>query len=136
MAIYKNAKFTVGGTDISTHIRRLAFNRSAETVDDTAMGDDTRTNAGSLEVWGFEGECNQAYSSGSPDAVFATNVGESVSIVFRHTSTSTGLATSNPKYSGSGVVSAYTPADGSVGDQHVSTFSIVAGGTLPRSVAS
>lgn len=135
MAIYRNAKLTVAGTDISSRIRTVAFNHSAEEQGDTAMGDDTRSSAGGLERWTIEGEANQEFGSGNIDSVFATRVGTTASIVLRPFASATALAATNPKYSGSGLVTEYVPMSGSVGDQFICTFSIVAAGAITRSIS-
>lgn len=136
MAVYSNAKLTVGGVDISSDVRTLAYNETAEELDDTAMGDDTRTSAGGLIRWTIEAEANQSYGTGSVDAALATNVGQAVSIVWRHTSTATAITADNPKYSGSGLITNYTPMSGSVGDQHVASFSIVSAGSRTRQTST
>jgi len=136
MAIYKDAQLTANSVNISAYIRSLAFNHSAEEQDDTAMGDDTRSGAGGLFRWTIEGEVNQAYGASTPDAAFATSVGTVITVKLRPTTlTATAASTSNPVYSGSGLLTEYVPMSGAVGDQHIATFSIVSAGTLTRTVA-
>lgn len=137
MAIYKNAKLTVGGTDVSAFLRSVAFNHSAEEQDDTAMGDDTRSSAGGLQRWTIEGEANQSFGTTSQlDVVFATTIGTTQTVVLRPFASATGLAATNPKYSGSGLITEYVPMSGSVGDQFVATFSIVAAGSITRAIST
>ena len=131
MSIYNKAKLVVGGIDISTALRSLAFNDTVEEVDDTAMGDNTRSSAGGLKRWTIEGEANQAYGATLLDGAFATKVGTVVTCLWRHTTTAT-VATTNPKYTGSGLITEYVPMGGSVGDQKIATFSIVSAGDRTR----
>lgn len=133
MAIYKNASLTVTGNDISSDLRSLAFNHSAEEADDSAMGDDTRSSAGSLERWTIEGEVNQQFGAGNVDAVFATRIGTTVGFVLRAYASAT-KDSANPKYTGTGLITEYVPMSGSVGDQFIGTFSIVSAGSLTRTV--
>lgn len=132
MAIYNKARLIAGSTTLDTYIRSMAFNHSAEELDDTAMGDDTRTSAGGLERWTIECEFNQAFGASTPDATFATAVGTVLSLVWRHTTTATAVTTANPKYAGSGLITEYVPQAGSVGDQKTSTVSIVSAGDATR----
>lgn len=137
MPIYKKAKLTVAGEDISTQLRSLAYNEASEEQDDTAMGDDTRSGAGGLLRWTIEGEANQSYGTATKlDDVFATRVGTTQTIVWRHTTTATALAKANPKYSGTGLITEYVPFSGAVGDQHIATFSIVSAGSRTRTVST
>jgi len=134
MAIYNKAKLVFAGVDVSSYVRSLAYNESAEELDDTAMGDDTRTSAGGLGRWTIEAELNQAYGATGPDFAFATKVGTAQSMIWRHTTTATALSTANPKYTGSGLLTEYVPQAGSVGDQETCTISIVSAGDRTRAV--
>ena len=137
MTIYNKAHLTVGGIDVSTQLRSLAVNEGSEEVDDTAMGDTTRSAAGGLLTWTLEGECNQSYGTTTKvDVAFATKIGTAVACVWRHTTTATALSAAIPKYSGTGLLTAYVPQSGSVGDQHICSFSIVAAGTRTRAIAT
>lgn len=134
MAIYNKARLIANSVTLDSYIRTLAFNHSAEEVDDTAMGDDTRTSAGGLQRWTIEAEFNHGGATGA-EAAFATSVGKTITVVLRHTTTSTANSASNPRYSGSGLVTEYVPGiQGSVGDQKISSVSIVSAGTLTRAV--
>lgn len=133
MAIYRRARLIVGGIDISTSLRSLSYNEASEEVDDTAMGDDTRSSAGGLIRWTIEGEANQSYGTTTKlDLAFATKVGTTVACIWRHTTSATAVSTANPKYSGTGLITEYVPQSGTVGDQEVATFSIVSAGTRTR----
>lgn len=137
MAVYRNAKFTVGGTDVSSYLRSLALNHSGEALDDTAMGDDTRTNAGGLEAWTIEAEFNQFFSSSTgPDSVFATLVNNTASVVVQPFASAAKPTGSSPEYTGSGLITEYVPMSGNVGDQFISTVSIAAAGSLTRAIAT
>jgi len=131
VAIYNKAKLVIGGVDVSTDLRSMSFNHNIEEQDDTAMGDTTRSSAGGLFRWTIEGESHQEYGAGSMDAAFATKIGTVVTVVARHTTAATSAAGGTiPKYAGNGLITAYTPFSGSVGDQHTCPFSIVSAGPL------
>lgn len=134
MTIFNKAMLSVGGIDISTDLRSMAFNESVEELDDTAMGGDTRSSAGGLVRWTIEGEANQAYGAAALDAAFATKVGTVVACIWRHTTTATTLSADIPKYIGQGLITEYVPIGGSVGDQKIATFSIVSAGNRTRTI--
>ncbi len=135
MAIWNKAKLVLATIDVSASIRSLAYNESAEELDDTSMGDDTRSSAGGLIRWTIEGEGNQSYGTTTKfDVALATKVGTVIACVWRQNSTATANASTNPRYSGSGLLVEYVPMSGSVGDQQIATFSIVSAGTRARAV--
>jgi len=138
MAIYSNAKFVVGGVDVSNQLRAFAYNEAVEEQDDTAMGDDTRSSAGGLIRWTIEGEAHQSFGTATPlDSAFATKVGSTVACVWRPiNATATALSATNPRYSGTGLITEYVPMSGNVGDQHIATFSIVSAGSRTRSIST
>lgn len=137
MTIYNKAKLVIGGVDVSTQLRSLAYNEAVEEQDDTAMGDTTRSSAGGLIRWTIEGEAHQSYGTTTQmDVALATKIGTVQTVVWRHTTSATALSSAVPKYSGSGLITAYSPFSGSVGDQHTVPFSIVSAGTRTRAIST
>lgn len=137
MAIYNKAKLVVDSVDVSAQGRSLAYNESAEELDDTAFGDDTRSSAGGLIRWTIEAEFNQSFGTATVlDSAFATKVGTVVTCIWRPTTTATALTASNPKYSGSGLITQYVPMTGNVGDQAIASVSIVSAGSRTRAVST
>lgn len=138
MAIYRNPKFTFAGTDISTQLQSLAFNQSAEEQDDTAFGDTVRSSAGGLTRWTFEGVGHQSFGTTTKfDDAFATRIGNTGAVLFRPYASSTGTVDkTNPKYTGTGLLTEYNPAGGEVGTQWTAPFSIVSAGTLDRATST
>jgi hypothetical protein len=133
MAIYRNAKFVVGGFNVSSAIRSLAFNLGAIEQDDTGMGDDTESAAGGLKRWTFEAEANQEFSTTTNafNNVFATRVGTTQTIIFRPFASATALSQDSPKWSGTGLITSYSPVSSpNVGDQFTGSVSIRSAGTL------
>jgi hypothetical protein len=139
MAIYNKAQLIVGSNDITAYVKTLAYNEEAEEMDDTVMGDTTRSSAGGLLHWTIEVEGVQGFGTGAtPDNTFATLVKSTASLVWRPvlpTSSST-ISAAFPKYSGTGLITRYVPGQGTVGDQHMFTASIVSAGARTRAVAT
>ena len=139
MAVYNKAILKVGSTNLQSYVRSAAFNHSAEELDDTVMGDTSRTSAAGLDRVSIEVEMNQSFGSTGPDSVFATLVGpgKSASAVFWPDATATSTpSASAPKYSGTAVITEYVPVSGNVGDQQVCTVSIVNGNTWTRAITT
>lgn len=131
MAILKDAYLSVNGVDLSSYLRDATFTHGSETVDDTAMGDNTRSAANSLETISFSATLHQAFASAGPDQTLNGLVGGAAVTIIYGPGGAT-ASTTNPHYSFSGVVTEYNPGSGTVGDQMVCTFSAVAAGDISR----
>lgn len=115
--------------DLSSYVRSVTLSYEAETGDDTAMGDDTRSNLAGLKNWSAEVEFNQDYSSSAVDDTLFAKVGTTGTFKVRPKSTA--VATDNPEFSGTGVLTSYPPLGGTVGDVHTTSASFVPGGSSP-----
>jgi hypothetical protein len=127
--ILDDAFFEFDGTDLSSFVRSVTLSYEAETGDDTAMGDDTRSSLGGLKNWSAEVEFNQDYASSAVDDTLFGKVGTSGTVKIRPKSDAVGAQ--NPEFTGDGVLTSYPPIGGSVGDVHTTTASFVPGGSSP-----
>jgi hypothetical protein len=131
--VLTNAFVSVAGTDISSYVRTVTLNYSAEEVDNTTMGATTRINLGGLKNWSLDLEVANDFAASQIDSVVFPLVGTQVAVIFRPTTAVVG--TSNPQYSGTGMLSTYNPVGQSVGDLATAPITIVSAGTLARAVA-
>jgi len=121
--IFKDAYFTINSVDLSDHVKSLTLNYEAETQDDTAMGDDTRSMLGGLKNWSASVEFHQDYAVGEVDVTIFSLVGTSTAIEIRPTSAV--VSATNPSYTGNGMVTTYSPVSGAVGDVLPATIELV-----------
>ena len=131
--ILEDAFVSVDGNDISSSVKSVTVNISAEMQDDTTMGDDTKSNKGGLKNWSAEVELLQDFASGQLDSILFPLVGTTVAVIFRPTSAA--VSASNPNYTGNGTVESYPPLGGTVGDLASTTISIQPAGTLSRATS-
>jgi len=134
--ILDNAFVEFDSVDLSSYVRSVTLSYEAETGDDTAMSDDTRSNLAGLKNWSVEVELNQDYTSSAVDDTLFSKVGTAATLTLRPDSGA--ASATNPEYSASAVLTSYPPLGGSVGDVHTTTASFVPGGsspTLTRSTA-
>lgn len=131
--ILEDAFVSVDGNDISSSVKSVTVNYSAEMQDDTTMGDDTKSNKGGLKNWSAEVELLQDFAAGELDSILFPLVGTTVVVIFRPTSAAVGA--SNPNYTGNGTVESYPPLGGTVGDLASTTISIQPAGTLSRATS-
>ena len=131
--VLTDASLVINSVDLSDHVTSVTLNYEAELGDDTTMGDDTRTNLGGLKNWSIDVEFTQNFASGKVDATLWGIVGTSVAIVLKPTSGA--VSTTNPSYSGNGVIGSYSPIGNSVGDVAMAPVTIAPAGTLTRATS-
>lgn len=124
---------SINAVDLSAKVRSMNTPQGVERQDDTASGDTARSGAGGLLTWSIEAEFNQDFASGQVDPTIAPIVGTVVAIEYR--ASTDAVATTNPKWTGNGLIEAYEPIAGPVGGQAIATVSIGAAGPLTRATA-
>ena len=130
--VWDNAFLSIGGTDMSAHLKSLSFTYSAAELDDTAMGDDTQSRKGGLKDWSVTPSWHEDFASGAVDAVMFPLVGTNPAIILRPDTGS--VSTSNPQFSGTGFIPSYG-FGGSVGELLPADSPILAAGTLTRATS-
>lgn len=130
--VLTDAFVTVNTVDLSDHVKSVAIAYSAEEVDDTAMGDSTRSATGGLKNWGIDIEFFSDEASSNVAQTIFPLVGATTAMVVRPTSSA--KSATNPEYSGTALVTSFSPVAGGVGDMAMSEFSCIAAGDLSRSV--
>lgn len=133
MALYYNAYADLDSNDLSGYIQSLELTYESETLDDTAMGDVFRSNAPGLKNWTATITFHQSFAAGELDSIVFPLVGTTFACEFRADAGS--VSTSNPKYTGTGLLSSYNPLGGSVGDQHTTSITINCASDLTRATS-
>lgn len=131
--VLTDAVITIDGTDLSDHGNQVSVSYEAETQDDTAFGDDTRSNSGGLKNWSMDITFLQDFAASEVDATLFPLVGTTVTVAVR--STSSAVGSTNPSYTGTALIQSYSPFGNSVGDQATASVSCVAAGTLSRATS-
>lgn len=131
--VYTNAFLSIGGTDLSDHVRQATLEYNAEMQDKTAMGDLTRTRLGGLKDWTLTLNFNQDFAASNVDATLFPLVGTSVAIILRPDAGV--VSATNPNFTGNAILESYAPLGGNVGDMAETPVSFQADGTLTRAVA-
>ncbi len=134
MAVFKNAFLSIAGNPHSAALQSLTLAWGAETVDDTAMADNTRSTAGGMKTWEVSGVVHFAAGSSSIDAelgllLLASSTGTAALIVRPDAGVK---SVTNPEYTGTGLLTEYSPMSGGVGDQQLASFKFVAASDLVR----
>lgn len=129
-----DAYVSVGGVDLSDHNISAEVTYDAEALDDTAMGDSTRSNAGGLKNWSMALEFFQDYAASKTDATIQPLVGSTTTCTVRAVSTG-GVSATSPNYTGLGLIQSYNPISGNIGDMAKASVTVVAAGDLSRATS-
>ena len=132
--VWKNAFVQLGTVNLSTHITKLSLSHEAESLDETAMGDDSRVHKGGLKNWGVDITFNQDYASGAVDGTLHGIVGCQTCIEMRPNNVCSTVI--NPRFQGTVMVQSAPPFGGSVGSLLMATVRLESAGDLSRNTAA
>lgn len=121
-------------TDLSDHVQSVTLNYAAEMLDDTAMGDDTRSNKGGLYEWSVDVEFYADEAASEVAATLFSDVGAAKTIIVRPDN-SEGVGATNPNYTGTATLESFPPISGSVGDMNMNSVTFQSAGTLSRATS-
>lgn len=107
------AVVTINSVDLSDHITAASLEISYDDVDTTAFGDSTRTRIAGLGDATLSVTFNQDYAASEVDATLNGLVGSTTA--FELTPAAGSVSATNPKYSGTVLVTSYTPINAEVG---------------------
>jgi hypothetical protein len=131
--VLTDADVVINSVNLSSAVRSVTVNYSAELQDETAMGDDTRIRLGGLKDWSMDMEFNQDFAAANVDATLFPLVGTTFAVEVKPTSGA--VSATNPKYTGTGILESYPPLGNAVGDLATTSITIQSAGTLTRATA-
>ena len=105
---------SIAGTDFSDSIAAVTLDVSREQLEITAFGDSARRYIGGLQDSSVTISLHQDFASGSVDSTIWSNLGGTVAIVLKPTSSA--VSATNPSYSFNALVVQSTPFASNVGD--------------------
>lgn len=104
----------LNSVDLSDHVANVEVNTSFDEVETTAYGDGGRTRIAGLEDSSITLTFHQDYAAASVDATIAPLVGGTTTFEIYPAGTTIGAT--NPKYSGTVLVTEWAGLNGAVGD--------------------
>ena len=131
--VLTDALLTIGGTDLSDHVQQITIDYGADPVEDTNMADDTHIFKGGLKSWSMDIVFSQDFAAGEVDATLFSAIGTTVAMVGKTTSGST--SSTNPAYTGTGLLQDYSPLGNSVGELAQAPLHVASAGTLSRATS-
>ncbi len=127
-SIISNAFVSLGGSDISNHVTGVTINYKKELLDDTAMGDSSRSRIAGLEDWSIDLDIQQDYADNNIDEILFGLVGTTFTVIVKQANTT--ISAANPAWTGTGIFEGYTPIQGKVGDLAVTTITVMSAGSI------
>ena len=115
-----NASITINSVDLSSYVTSVTLSQSADNLEDTAMGDTSRSYIGGLKSGSVDIEFNADFAAAKTEATIFPLVGTSTAVVIKPVDAS--VSVTNPSYSFNAVVTEWDTLNGSVGE--IATHSI------------
>ena len=109
-----DCRLEVNAVIMSAMATSVTLKVSADELEDTAFGDIYRSRLGGLKDWSVDIDFNQDFAASQVDQTLFPLLGTVVTVKVRPTSAA--ISVTNPEYSGSVLITEYTPLDGGVGD--------------------
>jgi|TARA_R110000822_G_scaffold70620_1_gene170740 hypothetical protein len=115
-----NASITINSVDLSSYVTSITLSQSADSLEDTAMGDTSRSYIGGLKSGTVDIEFNADFAAAKTEATIFPLVGTSTAVVVKPVAAS--VSATNPSYSFNAICTEWDTLNGSVGE--IATHSI------------
>ena len=115
-----NASVTINSVDLSSYVTSVTLSQSADNLEDTAMGDTSRSYIGGLKSGTVDIEFNADFAAAKTEATIFPLVGTSTAVVVKPVAAS--VSATNPSYTFNAIVTEWDTLNGSVGE--IATHSI------------
>lgn len=122
--VLTNAKVTLNSVDLSNHVRKINFQYTAESKDNTAMGNVAHSSLAGLKGVSFDIEFNNDWAASNVDATIFPLVG-AAAFTYSIVPVNATVTTTNPAYEGSCIVLDYPVFSQAVGDLAVTNVKFV-----------
>ena len=106
----------LGGVDLSDHIASVEISQNFDEVETTAFGDGGRTRVSGLEDSSLSLSFHQDFAAADVEATIGPLVGGTASFTVAPFGTAVAASGTAPRYSGTVLITEWTPINGAVGD--------------------
>ena len=135
MAVHKlyNAYFTYNSVNLSAWVKSITLNDGFPELDSTAMSNASRRHIAGLEEWSIDVDFEQDYASAAVDQTLSPLKGTSSAFEIRADAGT--VTTTNPKWTGTALLSQYQPVGGTVGELHMTKAHFASASDLTRATS-
>lgn len=121
--VLTNAQVILNAVDLSTWVKQVTINYSAAEVDATTMGMSSIARLPGLKDWSMDFQFTQDYAAAAVDVTIFSIVGTVVTIDVKPVNGA--RSATNPSYTGSGLISSYSPMGQAVGALNMAPVKMV-----------
>ena len=133
--VLTDAYISINSTDLSDHIASVEIAQNFDEVETTAFGDGGRTRVAGLEDSSISLAFHQDFAANEVDATIAPLVGGTAAFEIRAVGTATGVSATNPKWTGTVLVTEWNPLSGAVGELSTADITWPVSGQITRGTA-
>ena len=130
--VLTDAYVVVNSVDLSDHINSVEIAQSFDSVETTAFGDSGRTRTGGLEDSSITLSFHQDFAASSVDQTISPLVGGTAAFEIRAVGTAIGLSSTNPKWTGTVLITEWNPLSGAVGELSTADVTWPVSGQIAR----
>lgn len=130
--LFRNAYVSINGVDLSDHVKEIELPPEVEQLDDTVMGDDTKSNFPGLLNWRLRVRFLQDFTAAKVDATIFPLLGNTAGFTIEVRSDTGARSATNPGYTATAILGSYNPLSGSVGQMLGAEAVFVPGGSAPK----
>ena len=131
--VLTNAVVKINAVDLSDHVASVELSQEVEEVETTAFGDTARTRTGGLANNTLSLDFHQDFASASVDDTLNALVGGTAS--FEILPAGTAVSATNPKYTGTVLLTEWTPVSGAIGELATASITWPISGAVTRATA-
>lgn len=122
----------INNVDLSDHVATVTINQNVDAVETTAFGDGGRTRVGGLEDSSITLDFHQDFSADDVDATIAPLVGGTTTFEISPFGDDVAAAPDAPRYTGTVLLTEWTPLNGSIGDLSTASVTWPVSGVVTR----
>jgi hypothetical protein len=123
---------TINSVDLSDHIASVTLSTSADAVETTAFGQDSRTRVGGLKDNSVTFDFHQDFAATEVEATIYPLIGTSTAVTVKPTGNAVGA--DNPEYQFNALVTEWTPLNGAVGELATASVTWPVDGSITKDV--
>lgn len=133
--VLTDAFVSLGGTDISAHVKKVSIKPKYTKIDGSRMGHLAQVNEAGIQEWVIALTLKQNFDAASIDSILWTLFAAKASFAVIVRPTSSAVGTGNPNYTGTSIMLEYTPIDTGHNQQVEATVNLDSAGVLSRATS-
>ena len=128
-----NASVTINSVDLSSYVTSITLSQSADNLEDTAMGDTSRSYIGGLKSGTVDIEFNADFAASKTEATIFPLVGTSTAVVVKPVAAS--VSATNPSFTFNAIVTSWDTLNGSVSELATHSISWPITGSITKATS-